>query len=242
MRGALSSWNEIGSSTAALKYCALSLLFFSKAEVIWKNLQLKNFQIIKSPNFQINNMALTESNMLPLGTKAPDFKLPDAVFGELVSLDNYKSEKATVIMFICNHCPYVIHVNPEIVKLANEYILKGISFIAISSNDAERYPDDAPDKMKETALVEGYSFPYLYDESQDVAKAYHAACTPDFYVFDADLKLVYRGRLDNSRPKTDIQLTGNDLRAALDAVLAGKSVQEKQYPSMGCNIKWKVNI
>lgn len=180
--------------------------------------------------------------MLPLGTIAPDFTLPDTFFGELVSLDNYRSEKATVIMFICNHCPYVIHVNPEIVRIANEYILKGLSFIAISSNDAERYPDDAPDKMKEISLTESYPFPYLYDESQEVAKAYHAACTPDFYVFDADLKLVYRGRLDNSRPKTDIPLTGSDLRAALDAVLAGKSVQEKQYPSMGCNIKWKVNL
>jgi len=180
--------------------------------------------------------------MLPLGTKAPDFTLPDTVTEALLSLDELKSDKATVLMFICNHCPYVIHVNSQMVNLANEYIEKGVSFVAISSNDVERYPDDAPDKMKETAEREGYPFPYLYDESQEVAKAYDAACTPDFYVFDTELKLVYRGRLDDSRPKTDIPLTGADLRAALDAVLTGQPLPEKQYPSMGCNIKWKVNL
>jgi peroxiredoxin len=187
-------------------------------------------------------MALTESNMLPLGTKAPQFTLPDTVTDELLSIEDLKSDKATVIMFICNHCPYVIHVNAEMVRIANEYIEKGVSFIAISSNDVARYPDDAPDKMKETALSEGYPFPYLYDESQEVAKAYDAACTPDFYVFDGELKLAYRGRIDNSRPKTDTPVTGSDLRAALDAVLSGKAVAEKQYPSMGCNIKWKVDL
>ena len=187
-------------------------------------------------------MALTESNMLPLGTKAPDFTLPDTVSDELCSLEDLKSDKTTVIMFICNHCPYVLHVNAEMVNLANEYIEKGVSFIAISSNDVARYPDDAPDKMKETALNEGYPFPYLYDESQEVAKAYDAACTPDFYVFDARMKLVYRGRLDNSRPKTEIPLSGADLRAAIDAVLAGLPASEKQYPSAGCNIKWKVEL
>jgi peroxiredoxin len=187
-------------------------------------------------------MALTESNMLPLGTKAPDFKLADAVTDELLSLEDLSSDVATVIMFICNHCPYVLHVNEEIVRLANEYIEKGISFVAISSNDVGRYPDDAPDKMRETAAREGYPFPYLYDESQEVAKAYDAACTPDFYVFDGNLKLAYRGRLDNSRPKTETPLTGADLRAALDAVIAGKPVAEKQYPSAGCNIKWKMDF
>jgi peroxiredoxin len=187
-------------------------------------------------------MALTESNMLPLGTKAPDFTLQDTVTNELLSLDDLKSEKATVIMFICNHCPYVIHINSEIVKIANEYIEKGVSFMAISSNDADRYPDDAPDKMSEVAEQESYPFPYLYDPTQQVAKAYDAACTPDFYVFDAHLKLVYRGRLDNSRPKSEQPLTGADLRAALDAVLNGNTVAEKQYPSIGCNIKWKVNL
>lgn len=180
--------------------------------------------------------------MLPLGTKAPGFTLPDTLTDELISLDDLKSDKATVIMFICNHCPYVIHVNEEIVRLANEYIEKGVSFAAISSNDVARYPDDAPDKMKETAESEGYPFPYLYDESQQVAKAYDAACTPDFYVFDKDLKLAYRGRLDSSRPKTDVPVTGADLRAALDTVLADKAVNEKQYSSVGCGIKWKVDM
>lgn len=184
-------------------------------------------------------MALTPSNMLPLGTKAPDFQLPDTVSGKTYTLQELAGEKATVVMFICNHCPYVIHVNPELVRLAKDYIPRGVGFVAISSNDVKNYPDDAPDKMKERALELGYPFPYLYDESQEVARAYDAACTPDFYVFDKDLKLVYRGRLDESRPGNDVPLTGKDLRAALDAVLEGKPVSEPQYPSMGCNIKWK---
>jgi thiol-disulfide isomerase/thioredoxin len=184
-------------------------------------------------------MALTESNMLPLGTKAPYFELLDTVSDQILSLNDLKSEVATVIMFICNHCPYVIHINSEIVKLANQYITKGVSFIAINSNDVEKYPDDAPDKMKELAVKESYPFPYLFDESQKTARTYDAACTPDFYVFDSELKLAYRGRLDNSRPKTDTPLTGANLRAALDAILEGKDVPEKQYPSAGCNIKWK---
>lgn len=184
-------------------------------------------------------MALTESNMLSLGTKAPDFVLPDTVSGKDIALKDVASDKATVIMFICNHCPYVIHVNEEIVRLAKDYQSKGVAFLAISSNDVDNYPQDSPNKMKVLAEKEGYTFPYLYDESQEVAKAYDAACTPDFYVFDGDLRLVYRGRLDESRPKTDIPLTGKDLRGALDAILAGRPAPEKQYPSAGCNIKWK---
>jgi len=184
-------------------------------------------------------MALTESTMLPLGTTAPDFGLPDTISGKKMSLKEIASGKATVVMFICNHCPYVIHVNPEIARLSNEYAQKGVSFVAINSNDVENYPADSPDKMRETAEREGYSFPYLYDESQEVAKAYDAACTPDFYVFDGDLKLAYRGRLDASRPNSEVPLTGADLRAALDAILAGTTVPDKQFPSAGCNIKWK---
>lgn len=177
--------------------------------------------------------------MLPLGTAAPDFSLPDTVSGRMISLSEVKTDKGLVVMFLCNHCPYVIHVNPEIVRVSKEYLAKGLGFVGISSNDAEKYPDDAPDKMKLVAQQLGYPFPYLYDESQAVARAYDAACTPDFYVFDKNLKLVYRGRLDDSRPRNDNPLTGRDLRAALDAVLAGEAVSEIQYPSGGCNIKWK---
>ena len=184
-------------------------------------------------------MALTESNMLPLGTKAPSFTLPEPLSGQMVSLGDITSDLATVVMFLCNHCPYVIHVNPQVVSLANEYLDRGVNFVAISSNDVENYPEDAPDKMSIVAKVLQFPFPYLYDESQEVAKAYDAACTPDFYVFDSEMRLVYRGRLDGSRPNSGIPLTGSDLRAALDAVLAGKPVAEKQYPSAGCNIKWK---
>lgn len=186
-------------------------------------------------------MAFTESNMLPIGTIAPYFELPDTVSGKTLSLDQLQSDQATVIMFLCNHCPYVIHVNPEIIRLSKEYQSKGVAFIAISSNDVTKYPEDGPDKMKEVAERLGYPFPYLYDESQEVARAYDAACTPDIYVFDSDLKLAYRGRLDESRPKNDKPLTGKDLRAAIDAVLAGRTPDPIQYPSGGCNIKWKVN-
>ncbi|MFZ2900549.1 MAG: thioredoxin family protein [Saprospiraceae bacterium] len=184
-------------------------------------------------------MAFTESTMLPLGTSAPNFSLPDTVSGRMVSLSEVKTDKGLVVIFLCNHCPYVIHVNPEIVRVAKEYMARGLGFVGISSNDVENYPDDAPDKMKQVAEQLGYPFPYLYDESQEVARAYDAACTPDFYVFGKDLKLAYRGRLDDSRPKNDNPLTGKDLRAALDAVLEGKPVTEAQYPSGGCNIKWK---
>ncbi len=177
--------------------------------------------------------------MLPLGTQAPDFSLPDVVSGKMMSLKDIQSSEATVVMFICNHCPYVIHVNSELVRIANDYLPKGVMFVAISSNDVEHYPDDAPDKMQEVAAREQYPFPYLYDETQAVARAYAAACTPDFYVFDGAMLLVYRGRLDGSRPNSGILTTGADLRAALDAVLQQQPISEVQYPSMGCNIKWK---
>jgi len=184
-------------------------------------------------------MAVTPSNMMPLGTTAPDFKLPDTISGKELSLQELKSNKATVIMFICNHCPFVKHVRTGLVQLAKDYIPKGISFIAISSNDVEGYPEDSPAEMKKVAERFGYPFPYLYDESQEVARAYMAACTPDFYVFDNDLKLVYRGQMDDSRPSNNIPVTGRDLRMALDAILAGKPVPNDQKPSIGCNIKWK---
>jgi len=185
-------------------------------------------------------MAVTPSNMLPIGTKAPDFNLYDAVSGRQKSLDELKSDKGTLVMFICNHCPYVKHVNPELVRLANDYKEKGISFIAISSNDVESHPQDSPDKMKQVAKDQGYHFPYLYDETQEVAKAYKAACTPDFFLFDGDLKLIYRGRLDESSPGNNKPLNGKDLRNALDKLLVGGTIpEEEQVPSMGCNIKWK---
>lgn len=184
-------------------------------------------------------MSFTISKMLPLGTSAPGFKLPDTVSGKEISLEDIRSDKATVVMFICNHCPYVIHVNPEMIRVAKEYMDRGVSFVAISSNDVENYPDDAPDKMRLVAKVLQFPFPYLYDETQEVARAYEAACTPEFYVFDNDLKLFYRGRLDDSRPGNDIPLSGKDLRDSLDRVLSGKPAPEKQYPSGGCNIKWK---
>lgn len=177
--------------------------------------------------------------MIELGTTAPNFDLPDTISGENIKLNELASDKATVVMFICNHCPYVIHINEELVRLAKEYQAKGVAFVAISSNDVVNYPQDSPEKMKEHAEAEGYPFPYLYDETQEVAKAYDAACTPDFYIFDGDQKLSYRGRLDASKPNMSIPLTGEDLRAALDAVLAREPVAEKQYPSAGCNIKWK---
>jgi peroxiredoxin len=184
-------------------------------------------------------MALTESNEFIIGTKAPSFNLVNTVNGAFVSLEEIKGDKGTVIMFICNHCPFVIHVNDELVKMANEYQQKGIRFIAISSNDVENYPQDAPEFMTQLAKEEKYPFPYLYDETQEVAKAYNAACTPDFYVFDADLKSVYHGQLDNSRPGNGMPITGSDLRNSLDNLLENKSVLENQKPSMGCGIKWK---
>lgn len=183
-------------------------------------------------------MANTPSNMLPLGTKAPPFELLDTVSDKTLSLDLLKGKMGTVIMFICNHCPFVIHVNPEIAKMAKEYREKGISFIAISSNDVVNYPQDAPHLMKKKALEADYTFPYLYDEIQEVAKAYDAACTPDFYVFDKNLGLVYRGQLDDSRPGNGIQVSGIDLRNAIEALLKDNEINPIQKPSIGCNIKW----
>jgi peroxiredoxin len=185
-------------------------------------------------------MAATPSVMIPLGSVAPSFNLPDTVSGKSRSLEELKGKQGTLIMFICNHCPYVKHLNKEIVAIANEYQSKGINVIAISSNDVGQYPDDGPDQMKVTAHQLGYNFPYLYDESQDVAKAYDAACTPDFYLYNKDLKLLYRGQLDDSRPKNTSPVTGKDMRDALDALLAGKAPTEDQKPSIGCNIKWKM--
>jgi len=185
-------------------------------------------------------MAVTPSNMLPIGTPAPDFELYDTVSGEYKTLSELKSNKGTLVMFICNHCPYVKHVNPELVRVANDYKDKGISFVAINSNDVKSHPEDAPDKMKKVAKEQGYPFPYLFDETQEVAKAYKAACTPDFFLFDGDLKLVYSGRLDASSPGNNKPLKGEELRNALDKLLQGETVpEEEQIPSMGCNIKWK---
>jgi peroxiredoxin len=184
-------------------------------------------------------MAQTLSTMLPLGTTAPDFTLPDTISGQMMRLQELKSNLATVVMFICNHCPYVKHVQQELVRVANDYQRRSVSFIAISSNDIIAYPDDAPEKMREVAMALSYPFPYLFDETQEVAKAYRAACTPDFYVFDRDLKCVYRGQLDDSRPGNNIPVTGRDLRTALDNILQGKPVNPDQRPSLGCNIKWK---
>lgn len=184
-------------------------------------------------------MARTPSNMLALGTKAPDFSLLDTISGSTLDLQEIKGTKGTVIMFICNHCPFVIHVNEELVKLANDYQDQGIGFVAISSNDVVNYPQDGPELMTKNAKQQGYTFPYLYDETQDVAKAYDAACTPDLYLFDANLKLVYRGQLDDSRPGNGIPVTGKDLRAAIDALRSGKTIPDIQKPSIGCNIKWK---
>ena len=191
-------------------------------------------------------MALTESTMLSLGTTAPPFTLPDTE-GKSVSLNDAKGAKATLVMFICNHCPYVKHVAPQLAQLGKDYTDKGVGFIAISSNDAANYPDDSPAKMKEEKASRGYTFPYLHDESQAVAKAYTAACTPDFFLFDGDLKLVYRGQLDETRPSRissgvydhTNKPTGKELRAAIDAVLTGQPVTSEQRPSIGCNIKWK---
>lgn len=184
-------------------------------------------------------MARTPSNMLPLGTKAPEFNLPDTVSARQLDLDEIRGEKGTLVMFICNHCPFVKHVNPELRRLGEEYQEKGIALVAISSNDVENYPDDSPELMKKTAAEEGYTFPYLYDETQEVAKAYDAACTPDFYLFDEKLDLVYRGQLDDSRPGNDLPLNGEDLRNAIDALLEGNEISTDQKPSIGCNIKWK---
>lgn len=183
-------------------------------------------------------MVRTPSTMLPLGTPAPGFTLPN-VDGSMTGLDDVAGPKGTVVMFICNHCPFVKHVADQLAALGRDYLARGIGFVAISSNDVASHPADSPEQMVREAEERGYPFPYLYDESQEVAKAYHAACTPDFFLFDASRRLVYRGQLDASRPDSGIPVTGADLRAAIDAVLAGKQPAEEQRPSLGCNIKWK---
>ena len=184
-------------------------------------------------------MVRTNSTMLPLGTIAPDFELPN-IDGSMVNLAEFANDNALLVMFICNHCPYVKHIADAISSLGSEYQAKGVAVVAISSNDVSTHPADSPEQMVHEAELRGYAFPYLFDEDQSVAKAYKAACTPDFYLFDKERKLVYRGQFDDSRPGSEIPVTGKDLRAALDAVLSGKPVPELQRPSLGCNIKWKV--
>lgn len=184
-------------------------------------------------------MVMTESTMLPLGTKAPDFSLPDVTRGKTVSLSDFKGVPALLVIFMCNHCPFVKHIREGLASFGRDYQAKGVVIIGINSNDVANYPEDHPDKMKREAREFGYTFPYLFDESQEVAQAYQAACTPDFFLFDRDLKLVYRGQFDGSRPGNDIPVTGKDLRVATDAVLEGLEVPQDQTPSIGCNIKWK---
>ncbi len=184
-------------------------------------------------------MAETPSKMIPLGTKAPDFSLPDTISGKTYSLNDVKGDKATIIIFICNHCPYVIHVIEGIVSVPLDYVEKDISFIAISSNDVISHPQDSPENMKNFAERYGFTFPYFYDSSQDIARAYSAACTPDFFIFDGELSLKYRGQMDDSRPGNNIPVTGKNLRDALDNILKGDPVDPVQKPSIGCNIKWK---
>jgi peroxiredoxin len=184
-------------------------------------------------------MAQTPSNMLALGTKAPDFILPASNFNTNFNFSESKGQKGTLVMFICNHCPFVLHVIEEIVMIANDYRVQGIGMVAISSNDVVNYPQDTPSKMTDFALEHKVDFPYLYDETQEVAKAYNAACTPDFYLFDSQDKLVYRGQMDDSRPGNEISISGSDLRNAIDSVVYNRHLNEVQKPSIGCNIKWK---
>lgn len=187
-------------------------------------------------------MARTPSHMIPLGTSAPNFELLDVVSGDIVRLEQEEAPVGTVVMFICNHCPFVRYIQPELVRLSTDYIAKGIRFLAISANDATQYPEDGPEHMREVAEELGYSFPYLYDETQETARAYEAACTPDFFIYDQELKLVYRGQMDDARPGNDQPLNGKDMRAALDALIAHQPVSPLQKPSLGCNIKWKMEM
>lgn len=184
-------------------------------------------------------MALTPSTMLDLGTPAPDFNLLEPASGNRVALADFKGAPALLVIFMCNHCPYVKHIRHGLAQFARDYQPQGVEVIAINPNDVENYPDDSPEKMIDEVKSMEYSFPYLYDETQAVAKAYRAACTPDLYLFDSDQKLVYRGQFDGSRPGNDVPVTGADLRAATDALLAGKPITDEQRASMGCNIKWK---
>ena len=184
-------------------------------------------------------MALTASTMLPLGTKVPDFHLPEVVSGKGTSLSTFADKKVLLVMFICRHCPFVKHIQQELVQLGKDYFTSDLAIVAISANDAKNYPDDAPESLQAFATEQGFNFTLCYDESQETAKAYTAACTPDFFVFDDQRQLVYRGQLDDSRPSNGKPVTGADLRAAIEAVLMGKSVTSEQKPSIGCNIKWK---
>lgn len=184
-------------------------------------------------------MASKPSNMLPLGTKAPNFRLPDTNSNNWKSYIDVKGSQGTVVMFICNHCPFVLHIVDELVRIVNDYRVQGIGFVAISSNDAISYPEDAPDKMTEFAFNNKFDFPYLFDDSQEVAKMYDAACTPDIYLFNKRDELVYRGQLDDSRPQNGISISGSDLRGAIDSLLYNRSINPVQKPSIGCNIKWK---
>jgi peroxiredoxin len=184
-------------------------------------------------------MVLTASTMLPLGTKAPEFHLPEVVNGKIISLENFADKKALLIMFICRHCPFVKHIQQELAKLDQDYSNSDLGIIAISANDAKNYPNDAPESLKDMAIELGFDFTFCYDETQETAKAYTAACTPDFFLFDSDRKLVYRGQLDDSRPSNNQPVTGKDLRAAITAVLNNQPISSEQQPSIGCNIKWK---
>ena len=184
-------------------------------------------------------MALTASAMLALGTQAPDFQLPDVISGQQISLATFADRQVLLVMFICQHCPFVRHVQAELARLGKDYAQASVGIVAISANDVVNYPNDAPDQLKSMALALEFSFPFCYDESQAVAKAYTAACTPDFFLFDQNRQLIYRGQLDDSRPSNDQPVNGKDLRAAIDAALAGQSPLPNQKPSIGCNIKWK---
>ena len=184
-------------------------------------------------------MSLTPSTMLPLGTAAPDFSLPEVVTGKSMSLSDFSGKKALLVMFLCRHCPFVKHIGQGLAEFGSDYAGKNIGIVAISANDAEEYPEDRPESLREMALSLTFTFPVCYDESQETALAYSAACTPDFFLFDENRNLVYRGRFDDSRPGKEMPVTGNDMRKAVDAVLAGKPVSEDQQPSIGCNIKWK---
>jgi peroxiredoxin len=186
-----------------------------------------------------NTMSRTESTMLRLGTAAPDFQLPDVVSGRTITLADFRDKQALLVMFICRHCPFVKHVQSELARIGRDYAQKSAGFVAISSNDAEAFPDDAPDSLREMASELGFNFPYCFDETQDVARVYDAACTPDFFLFDKNRRLVYRGQFDDSRPGNNVPVTGKDLRSAIDAVLDGRHVSEQQKPSIGCNIKWR---
>jgi len=183
-------------------------------------------------------MVMTASTMLPLGMSAPDFNLPD-IKGDMVSLEDFKESLALLVIFMCNHCPFVKHVLPVMVELIKEYQAKGVAVVGINSNDVVSFPDDSPKNMAKVAKNAGFTFPYLYDETQEIAKAYHAACTPDFFLFDKERRLVYRGQMDDSRPGSEIPVIGVDLIRAMDAILAGRDISSDQKPSMGCNIKWK---